>query len=274
MQVLPRWRYVLILKNSFTPSPSTSTSSTHLASFHSTPITFEKWKSKWKSSYIKYATREKRADAKKALKDLLYNYGSTTFPFQGDDTWGANGTNSWDASEADLSDSYRKEAKANSSARRSRRSQLRRMKRKIKRAEFYGDYNEHPEKCFKAKFGSRCYTWSYSQWEGHSFDSSASGFEWRDDSNRTNSRSKEWKNPSDTESDDDCTVVGSCSDRTILGLPPRGPLKIEDVKNAFRLSALKWHPDKHQGPSQAMAEEKFKICANAYKSLCNAFSSV
>ncbi|XP_059641458.1 uncharacterized protein LOC132283518 isoform X4 [Cornus florida] len=241
MQVLPRWRYVLILKNSFTPSPSTSTSSTHLASFHSTPITFEKWKSKWKS---------------------------------GDDTWGANGTNSWDASEADLSDSYRKEAKANSSARRSRRSQLRRMKRKIKRAEFYGDYNEHPEKCFKAKFGSRCYTWSYSQWEGHSFDSSASGFEWRDDSNRTNSRSKEWKNPSDTESDDDCTVVGSCSDRTILGLPPRGPLKIEDVKNAFRLSALKWHPDKHQGPSQAMAEEKFKICANAYKSLCNAFSSV
>ncbi|KAL1293276.1 hypothetical protein AAHE18_19G061500 [Arachis hypogaea] len=66
---------------------------------------------------------------------------------------------------------------------------------------------------------------------------------------------------------------GSSSDRTILGLPATGPLKIEDVKNAFRLSALKWHPDKHQGPSQAMAEEKFKLCVNAYKSLCNALST-
>ncbi|RZC07614.1 hypothetical protein D0Y65_014744, partial [Glycine soja] len=59
---------------------------------------------------------------------------------------------------------------------------------------------------------------------------------------------------------------------TVLGLPPTGPLKIEDVKNAFQLSALKWHPDKHQGPSQAMAEEKFKLCVNAYKTLCNALS--
>ncbi|KAL5145889.1 hypothetical protein HKD37_06G015830 [Glycine soja] len=66
--------------------------------------------------------------------------------------------------------------------------------------------------------------------------------------------------------------LGSCSDRTVLGLPPTGPLKIEDVKNAFQLSALKWHPDKHQGPSQAMAEEKFKLCVNAYKTLCNALS--
>ncbi|PNX79985.1 heat shock protein binding, partial [Trifolium pratense] len=42
----------------------------------------------------------------------------------------------------------------------------------------------------------------------------------------------------------------SSSDRTILGLPPTGPLKIEDVKIAYHLSALKRHPDKHQGPSQ------------------------
>ncbi|KAJ8551637.1 hypothetical protein K7X08_021652 [Anisodus acutangulus] len=64
-------------------------------------------------------------------------------------------------------------------------------------------------------------------------------------------------------------TFGSYSERAILGLPPRGPLKIEDVKNAFRLSALKWHPDKHQGPSQAAAEEKFKSCVTAYKSLCS-----
>ncbi|KAK9949966.1 hypothetical protein M0R45_005473 [Rubus argutus] len=50
-------------------------------------------------------------------------------------------------------------------------------------------------------------------------------------------------------------------------------LKTEDVKKAFHLSALKWHPDKHQGPSQEMAAEKFKLCVNAYSSLCNALSA-
>ncbi|ERN12959.1 hypothetical protein AMTR_s00040p00015720 [Amborella trichopoda] len=54
----------------------------------------------------------------------------------------------------------------------------------------------------------------------------------------------------DSDSDEDSCVVGSYSDRITLGLPSSGPLKIEDVKNAFRASALKWHPDKHQGPSQ------------------------
>ncbi|CAJ2641586.1 unnamed protein product [Trifolium pratense] len=87
-----------------------------------------------------------------------------------------------------------------------------------------------------------------------------------------------WKTASDDESydndkDDDASCrVGSSSDRTILGLPPTGPLKIEDVKIAYHLSALKRHPDKHQGPSQAMAGEKFKLCANAYETLCNALS--
>uniref|UniRef100_A0A453DJH8 J domain-containing protein n=1 Tax=Aegilops tauschii subsp. strangulata TaxID=200361 RepID=A0A453DJH8_AEGTS len=37
---------------------------------------------------------------------------------------------------------------------------------------------------------------------------------------------------------------------------------------SFRASALRWHPDKHPGSSQAVAEEKFKLCVNAYNSLC------
>ncbi|PNX71554.1 heat shock protein binding [Trifolium pratense] len=69
--------------------------------------------------------------------------------------------------------------------------------------------------------------------EHHTYD----GFEW---SSKTNTN--KWKT----------ARVGSSSDRTILGLPPTGPLNIEDVKDAFRLSALKWHPDKHQGPSQVL----------------------
>ncbi|CAL1379866.1 unnamed protein product [Linum trigynum] len=58
-----------------------------------------------------------------------------------------------------------------------------------------------------------------------------------------------------------------------LGLPLSGPLEIEEVKNAFRESALKWHPDRsHQGDSQVAAAEKFKLCVSAYKSLSSALS--
>ncbi|KAH6767864.1 hypothetical protein C2S52_018847 [Perilla frutescens var. hirtella] len=62
-------------------------------------------------------------------------------------------------------------------------------------------------------------------------------------------------------------VNESRSDRLALGLSPSGPLSIEDVKNAYRSCALKWHPDRHQGSSKAIAEEKFKACSAAYQSL-------
>ncbi|KAH7554275.1 hypothetical protein JRO89_XS12G0151700 [Xanthoceras sorbifolium] len=39
-------------------------------------------------------------------------------------------------------------------------------------------------------------------------------------------------------------------DRQALGLSAAGPLKLEDVKNAYRACALKWHPDRHQGSSK------------------------
>lgn len=59
------------------------------------------------------------------------------------------------------------------------------------------------------------------------------------------------------------------SDRLALGLSPSGPLNLEDVKTAYRSCALKWHPDRHQGSSKAVAEEKFKACSVAYQSLCD-----
>lgn len=100
---------------------------------------------------------------------------------------------------------------------------------KIRRESFCEDFDSQPEQIFQATYGNKCYTWSYSNWSGCSFEHSTSGFEWREHSNRTN----KWKNESDVEQDDDDSCsVGSSSDRTILGLPPTGPLKIEDVKNA------------------------------------------
>jgi hypothetical protein len=56
--------------------------------------------------------------------------------------------------------------------------------------------------------------------------------------------------------------------RATLGLKASGPLNLDDVKNAYRACALKWHPDRHPGSSKAVAEEKFKVCSAAYQSLC------
>ncbi|GKF10245.1 DnaJ domain-containing protein, partial [Tanacetum coccineum] len=119
------------------------------------------------------------------------------------------------------------------------------------------DFDDDPGTHFRATFGNRRHSWSFQSWEESFYQSQTSGFKWREEPDRRN----KWRTISDDESDEDDdqpSVIGSHSDRTALGLPINGPLKIEDVKNAFRLSALKWHPDKHQGPSQALAEEKFK----------------
>uniref|UniRef100_A0A0R0JH39 J domain-containing protein n=1 Tax=Glycine max TaxID=3847 RepID=A0A0R0JH39_SOYBN len=199
---------------------------------------------------------EHLADAKKALNSLLYNNGVSKFSFE----YGYQG-------------SFSNKGQPKSGQHSGGKPQT-----KTKQT-FNEDFDGHPEQIFQATFGNKWYTWSFNNWSGFSSEHSTSGFEWREHSNRTN----KWKNESDIEhDDDDDSCVGSCSDRTVLGLPPTGPLKIEDVKNAFQLSALKWHPDKHQGPSQvslkysfdqfAMAEEKFKLCVNAYKTLCNALS--
>ncbi|KAL1293274.1 uncharacterized protein LOC107618551 isoform X4 [Arachis ipaensis] len=193
--------------------------------FHSTPCSYDKWKSKWNSdvrstghhpskTHIKYVTRQKRADAKKALKNLLYNSGSSKISFEDKETkWNSD----WYGDQDHDSKRFSNKDQPSSGQRFGGKSQ-KKTKRKIRRESFCEDFDDGPEQIFQARFGSS-------------------------------------------------------SDRTILGLPATGPLKIEDVKNAFRLSALKWHPDKHQGPSQAMAEEKFKLCVNAYKSLCNALST-
>ncbi|XP_057501187.1 uncharacterized protein LOC130785128 isoform X1 [Actinidia eriantha] len=283
MQVVPRWRNLLVFKDSTIQSLTlASSSSTHLASFHSTPFCFEKWKNKWNSdekrgqqpskNYIRYETRQKRADAKRALKDLLFNSGSSKVTYQNyfprmDET-----TN-WNTEHADHSEGSDKKSRSKSSARRAAKALHKRMKRKLRRESFSEDLDEHSRTTFQATFGNRWYTWSFKSWEESFLRNSTNGFEWRDDSNWTNSRNRKWNNPSDIESNDESCAVGSASDRTILGLSTKGPLKMEDVKNAFRLSALKWHPDKHQGSSQAVAEEKFKLCVNAYKSLCSAISS-
>lgn len=68
--------------------------------------------------------------------------------------------------------------------------------------------------------------------------------------------------------------IGSPSDRQTLGLSPYGALTIEDLKKAFRASALKWHPDRHEETTKVTAEAKFKDCGSAYKSLLCALAQL
>ncbi|KAI3725712.1 hypothetical protein L1987_65504 [Smallanthus sonchifolius] len=252
-------------------------SSSFVAYFRSTPVSFEKWKDKWVNSsafedvkpsktYIKYKTRQKRADAKKALNDIFFGSGSSKFTLVGD-FLRKRRTKSWD--EDPLEDKKKRDL----SARCASKAHQKRKKNKSRKANFFEDFDDDdydPRTHFQATFGNRRYSWSFKSWEESFSQSRTSGFEY------SNTRNK-WRTVSDDDEsteDDDSYVVGSHSDRIALGLPINGPLNIEEVKNAFRLSALKWHPDKHQGPSQALAEEKFKLCASAYKSLCNDLSRV
>ncbi|GAB4848288.1 hypothetical protein Ancab_002954 [Ancistrocladus abbreviatus] len=254
MQVVPRWRNLFFLRNSLTYS------STQFASFHSTPVSNEKWKKKWNSdfrsgqqpskNFIRYATRQKRADAKRALKDLLFNSGA--FVQDKGRTWKMDGANSWDAQLGDDLDNSNKKWHSKSSSRHAQRAQKHRTKRKFRR-EFFSEDDDHPETIFNATFGNRWYTWAFNSWHSSAFQSSTAGFHWKEDSTDRDDQYEE-SDTSETKSDDEACYVGFHSDRRILGLPLNGPLAIEDVKNAFRLSALKWHPDKHQGPSQGLVK--------------------
>ncbi|PIA48632.1 hypothetical protein AQUCO_01400901v1 [Aquilegia coerulea] len=123
------------------------------------------------------------------------------------------------------------------------------------------------EVIFRSAFGGeRCTYWSF-------IDDDS--FRWRS-SNYSNSRNRSWKSKYRDEDEydtyeeyNDDSQSDSTSDRLALGLSASGPLKLEDVKNAYRTCALKWHPDRHQGSSKADAEEKFKHCSAAYQSLCD-----
>ncbi|KAL8168216.1 hypothetical protein V2J09_009715 [Rumex salicifolius] len=277
MQAISRWRNLLNLRS------TAAFSVTQSSSFHSTAACNERSNKKWNHDFsrskqrpaknqIRFVTHEKRDDAKKALKNLLFNTGAFENAYQHErrSSKKLNQKNSFQAELGHDSDSS-----ASTRKRRSKTCPVERAKSKLKRKlrrGYLSEDDERREAAFKAAFGNKSASWNFTSFDGSSFQNSKFGFEWVNDSDSNNNRNKKWEADSDIDSDDE-EDVGSHLDRTTLGLPPSGPLKMEDVKNAFRLSALKWHPDKHQGCSQAEAEEKFKLCVDSYRSLCNAISA-
>ncbi|XP_038987719.1 uncharacterized protein LOC103699931 isoform X2 [Phoenix dactylifera] len=244
------WKSLPSLRNPLYPFP-------HFASFHSTPISLAKWKSKWDD-------KGERTSRKPSKDEDLY--------------WCADGISSRNANVENGSHGFdsiprsRKSGKSKPySSSCSGKGKHGGSKRWQNSQSYYDedDYG-HPETIFEAVFGGhKGFTWSYASWQNFHFNYSTS----RSERSNESRWEKAWKRVWSERDVYDDLDVGSHSDRATLGLPPTGPLKLDDVKSAFHASALKWHPDKHQGPSQAMAEEKFKLCVNAYNSLCNALKA-
>ncbi|XP_076906447.1 uncharacterized protein LOC143562566 isoform X2 [Bidens hawaiensis] len=137
--------------------------------------------------------------------------------------------------------------------------------------QFYEE-DEEVETIFRSAFGINAgfYYWSFINDEP---PRNSSGYY----SNNNNRDSWKWRRQFESDEDDDededdeleRVETDLRKDRIALGLSGSGPLSIEDVKNAYRACALKWHPDRHNGSSKDIAEEKFKVCSAAYQSLCD-----
>lgn len=133
-----------------------------------------------------------------------------------------------------------------------------------RRFDFCEDDGDEAEEMFRVSLGGNKYfEWSFTNDEPQ-----------REYTSRYNTRSeRNWRYDYDDEydfaEDSDCSAVELTSQRQALGLKASGPLCLKDVKNAYRACALKWHPDRHQGSSKVVAEEKFKVCSAAYQSLCD-----
>ncbi|CAH2051331.1 unnamed protein product, partial [Thlaspi arvense] len=252
-------------------SSSSSATKTRFASIHSTSVLSEKSRKSFgsggttseserssKNSSIRFTctVKEKgrRTGAKKTLNNLLFHSGIND-PIQNEWHFGPNPL---------TRDRHMKKKPPPGRGKKPRDKKTKRWHREGNTEDEFGA--DATNSTFEKKWREG---WTNQSHKASSRDS-AQGFEWREGWSWTtqSQRSKTWND----ESCDEPLTVGSRSERNVLGLPLCGPLKLEDVKNAFRSAALKWHPDKHQGPSQAAAQEKFKLCVDAYKSLCSAVS--
>ncbi|XP_039827491.1 uncharacterized protein LOC120689242 [Panicum virgatum] len=214
--------------------------------FHSSAAVLSK-----STPHIRFAVREKRRDAKSALKNILLN-GS---PYQ------------------ESSKKQMRKQKGSGTPNVQRSYPGKNPYGKNKRGQNWKSFDD--DECTDTPYGTfggkRSFTW-YWPGENDELGSSPSDFQWRDESQSTKSR-KKFLNESDVDEEEESAHDDLQSYRISLGLPILGPLKLEHIKAAFHASALKWHPDKHQGPSQAEAEEKFRRCVEAYNALTCAFKS-
>ncbi|XP_022744901.1 uncharacterized protein LOC111295618 [Durio zibethinus] len=226
--------------------------------FHSTPVLEYKRRKHWQ-----FVKRPRRLHAEQELLRNIGAYADYIFEnwkdeFHDDDAT-SNGGPSW----------FKKQ-----NSRGSRRDWpgYRGFQYRGRSKDFCEDSDDNIENMFRSAFrGSQFFYWSFINEENP---------QWRSSSRYSNNYEKSWnwRYRFDEDSDSDSSTKSDTSessdqdmvaDRQALGLSASGSLTLEDVKNAYRACALKWHPDHHHGSSKAVAEEKFKHCNSAYQSLCD-----
>ncbi|XP_010524581.1 PREDICTED: uncharacterized protein LOC104802604 [Tarenaya hassleriana] len=250
--------------------PRSYCSNTQTALFHSTPVLERKRRTFWESKSNSNAYN-KRFRRRRAKQDLLRNvnvfaehlFGGWDDEFSEDDPSSRKHA-SW------FKNQYGKGSKMNRGGKHGPQSWGKRH------FDFCEDGEEYEiDYIFRSAFGgSRSFFCSFIHEEEEP--------PWRHSSRYSSYFRRSWKSRYRQEEDDEEDGYSStesidpdssqASHRLALGLSPSGPLLLEDVKNAYRACALKWHPDRHLGPAKAVAEEKFKLCSAAYQSLCDKLS--
>ncbi|KAE9593894.1 putative DnaJ domain-containing protein [Lupinus albus] len=228
--------------------------------FHSTPILERKRRNSWDSRCNNYSRRFRRMHGKQKLMRSVNDYADFLFQswkegIDGDDPSSSRDT-SW----------FKKQYSAKDPGTGRYRSSNQGSSPRYKRDPFFCEDDFDVETILRSAFGGNRFTyWSFINDENP---------QWKRSGRFSNyERSWNWRHRSESDSDSSSESNSSDSylvpDRLALGLSASGPLKLEDVKNAYRSCALKWHPDRHHGSSKAIAEEKFKLCSAAYQSICD-----
>ncbi|XP_031274533.1 uncharacterized protein LOC116132991 [Pistacia vera] len=230
-------------------NPQTHLSQLRLAMFHSTPVLERRRRSYWQTprshQYCNaYSNRFKKMQSKKTLLRNVSSYADYLFQV---------GVHVARAGKKAFFRMIRRQAKARHGG--------------FQFCEDDDEIDVDVERILGSVFGkSRCFFWSFIHEEKSKRRSSSSYYYEYTNSRNWRARIEE-EYESSTESDN--LDSDMASDRQALGLSAYGPLKLEEVKTAYRVCALKWHPDRHQGSSKVVAEEKFKLCSRAYQSLCD-----
>lgn len=241
-----------------------------VALFHSTPVLHRKRRTHWesdrstykrsprKSNYY-YSRRYRKLDAK---EELLCNVGA--FAERLFEDWHYDDDDEHEPSSSRRSSSWFRRNYGGKSHKGWR------AKAGDRRTFGFCDDDDdfEVETIFRSSFGggNGYFFWSFVD-EEQPRRSSSRGY------NQKHRSSWSWRHHKEDEygssEDSDSEEPDLTSDRLALGLSGSGPLSLEDVKNAYRACAMKWHPDRHDGCSKAVAEEKFKTCSAAYQSLCD-----
>ncbi|KAG2244022.1 hypothetical protein Bca4012_035036 [Brassica carinata] len=240
------------------------------ALFHSTPVLERKRRTSWESRSYVHKKRNRRMREKQELLRDVNAFAANMFTSWYDDDDeppSSRKQNSW------YKKKYAKEqSKGKWNGRHSSQSW---GPRNFDFCEVDDDFDI--DYIFRTAFGgSRGFSFSFT----HEEDDEPR-WHHRDHSSRSSNNSKRsWRSKhriyedeedgytSTESSDSESEPTNQASHRQALGLSPSGPLNLKDVKNAFRICALKWHPDRHQGSTKEAAEAKFKLCSVAYESLC------